>query len=111
MAKPRLIRRTKRVLESYYDLDGSLRNLKEMVDGWVKMYGENATLDMSSIGYYGDTYIVGDVTYEDLETPAEVKKRLADAKAAREKKKKERVEAEEREHQTYLKLKEKYGEH
>lgn len=111
MAKPRLIRRTKRVLESYYDLDGSLKSLKEMVDGWVEMYGEDATLDMSRLDYYGDYFIIGDVTYEDLETPEEVKKRLANAKSAREKKKKERVEAEEREHQTYLKLKEKYGEH
>ena len=122
MTKRKMI--TERVKLDLYDFDGSLENVRNIIDGLIKEYGASAMLDhdydhepysgCGGWGCSGDRVYYFEVRYEREETDAEMEKRLATARKRRESlranKAKKAAAKEEAERKELARLKEKYGE-
>lgn len=106
---------------SPYSLDcylgGSLKEMQDIVSGYIEKYGESAKLDWDSVGgtYYEDVDEINLVIeYQREETQEEAEARVAKARKARETRKRNKElrekELREKELAELERLRKKYGE-
>ena len=122
MTKRKIIKEREQI--SLYDFDGSLEDVRKMLDNLIEKYGASAKLDhdydyepysgCGGWGCSGDRTYFFEVHYEREETDAEMEKRLATARKRRESRKatmaKKAAAKEEAERKELARLLEKYGE-
>lgn len=108
MAKYKMIAEHEQI--SLYDLEGSLENVRDIIQSYIDEYGKEAHLSVEvDQGYYDDCHVFY-VNYEREETDKERNRRLAKAHKEREKNKAAKVKKEEKERAELVRLQKKYGE-
>lgn len=99
---------------SVYDIEGSLKEVREYLDRMIAEYGESAMLEHEMEWDYDEDRSTFYLHYEREETDAEMDKRIKAAAKSRESRKAKKIKddaaKEERERKELARLQKKYGE-